>query len=254
VVNTGSTAALFALRVDNEDDWRNAPWNTEQLYLKPGERGTVTVIFGHPYGHTPGYALKPQEVVKILMFSDKADMMKSIRVESLVAGGLAGERPAVDPASVCIQPKNAVLLGAGVTIDPATQVEARDAKVSGVSGARGGQALEVVFPASKAEQSVALKPPLGRWDLSLATEVRVGLKNAGTTPLTPRIQVASNGGVTDLVAAAPLAPAAERETAVSFIPAVPGKGVRVPKAGFFGNQPRAGTSFTPTCPRISSSR
>ncbi len=34
---------------------RTGPWNTEQVYLKPGERATVTVIFGHQYGHKPGY-------------------------------------------------------------------------------------------------------------------------------------------------------------------------------------------------------
>ncbi len=55
VVNTGAKPALFALRVDNAGDWHNAPWNTEQTYLKPGQAGTVTVIFGHQYGHKPGY-------------------------------------------------------------------------------------------------------------------------------------------------------------------------------------------------------
>ena len=55
----------------------------------------------------------------------------------------------------------------------------------------------------------------------------------------------SNGGPTDLVtAAAPLAAGEETQLVASFIPAVPGKGVRVPKAGYYGNQPGTGTSFT----------
>jgi len=243
VVNTSSVNAMFALRLDNDGDWRDAPFNTEQVYLKPGERGTVTVIFGHQYGHKPGYALKPKEVVNLLMFSDKADAVKSFRVESLVAGGPAGEKPPVDPAAVRIRPKNGVLFGMGVTIDAATQIEARNAKASVVSAEGGGQMLEVLFPATQAEQSVLLKPSVGRWDLTLATEVRAKLKNTGPTPVTPRLQVASNGGLTDLATGAPLAPGGECELAVSFIPAAPGRGVPVTKPGHFGNQPGTGTSF-----------
>ncbi|MCU0981900.1 MAG: glycoside hydrolase family 16 protein [Pirellulaceae bacterium] len=201
------------------------------------------MIFGHQYGHKPGYALKPKEVVNLLMFSDKTDAVKSFRVESLVAGGPAGEKPPVDPAAVRIRPKNGVLFGMGVTIDAATQIEARNAKASVVSAEGGGQILEVLFPATQAEQSVLLKPSVGRWDLTLATEVRAKLKNTGPTPVTPRLQVASNGGLTDLATGAPLDPGAECELAVSFIPAAPGRGVPVTKPGHFGNQPGTGTSF-----------
>ena len=142
VVNTGSKMALFALRVDNAGDWQKGPWNTEQAYLKPGQRGTVTVIFGHSYNHKPGYPLNPKEVVNILMFTGKADAATSFRIESLVAGGPAGEKPAVDPASIRIKPKNGVMLGPGVTIDPKTQIEAKGAKAS---VAADGQSLRSSF-------------------------------------------------------------------------------------------------------------
>ncbi len=166
----------------------------------------------------------------------------SFRIESLVASGPAGEKPPVDPASVRIQPKNGFLLGPGVMIDAKTQIEAKGAKAS---MGPDGQSLEVVFPDAKGEQWVALKPPAGRWDLRDATEVRVKLKNEGPTPITPSVQVTSNGGPTDLVtAAAPLAAGEETQLIASFIPAVPGKGTRVPKAGYYGNQPGTGTSFS----------
>ena len=244
VVNTGPKAALFALRVDNAGDWHNNPWNTEQAYLKPGERATVTVIFGHQYGHKPGYALNPKEVVNLLLFTGKVDATTSFRVESLVAGGPAGETPPVDPASIRIKPKDGVLLGAGVKIDAQAQIEAKGTQVSLVTGASGAQSLAVVFPAAKGEQSVALKSPAGRWDLRDATEVRVKVRNAGSAPVTPSVQVTSNAGSTDLAtAAAPLAAGEQREIVASFIPAVPGKGVPVTRAGFFGNQPGTGTTF-----------
>ena len=82
--------------------------------LKPGERATVRVIFGLQYGHKPGYALNPREVVNFLMFTGTCASPKSFRIESLVAGGRAGEHPPLDPESVRTMPKNGVLLGPGV--------------------------------------------------------------------------------------------------------------------------------------------
>ena len=245
VVNTGPKAALFALRLDNAGDWHNDPWNTEQVYLKPGERAVVTVIFGHQYGHKPGFALNPKEVVNILMFTGKVDASASFLVESLTAAGPAGEKPPVDPASIRIKPKNGIMLGAGVEIDADAQIDAKGTQVSLIAGADGGQSMAVVLPAANGEQSVALKSPVGRWDLRDATEVRVKLKNQGPAPVTPSVQVTSNGGPTDqITAAAPLAAGETRELVASFLPAVPGKGVPVPRAGYFGNQPGTGTKFT----------
>ena len=246
VVNTGSKELLFALRVDNKGDWHDSPWSTEQTYLKPGQRGTATVIFGHSHGHQPTYQLNPKEVVNILMFTSKVDTATSFRVESLVAGGPAGEKPAVDPASIRIKPKSGILLGAGVTIDAKTQIETAGPKVS---VAADGQSLDVVFPDAKGEQPVALKPSTGRWDLRDATEVRVKLKNEGQLPCTPSVQVTSNGGPTDLVtAAAPLAAGAEQDIVVPFAPAVSPKGSpNGRKGGFWGgweNLPGTGTKFT----------
>ncbi len=116
--------------MDNGGDWRNNPWNTEQVYLKPGERATVSVIFGHQYGHKAGYALSPKEVVNILMFAGKSDATATFRVESLTAGGPAGEKPPVDPASIRIKPKDGVMLGLGVKIDIETQIETKGTQVS----------------------------------------------------------------------------------------------------------------------------
>ena len=45
------------------------------------------------------------------------------------------------------------------------------------------QALEAVFPPPKGEQSMTRKPPLGRWDLTLAIEGCVKLENTGTAPV-----------------------------------------------------------------------
>jgi beta-glucanase (GH16 family) len=241
VVNTGAKRAAFALRVDNAGDWHDSPWNSEQITLEPGQRGTVKVIFGHSYGQQPSFNLNPKEVVQILMFTGKVDALTTFRVESLVAAGPAGEKPPVDPASVRVKPAGGILLGPGATIDAKSQLESNGAKVA---AAADGQSLAVILPAGSGEGSLALKPALGRWNLCDATQARVKLKNEGHAPVLPSVQVISNGGATDVAkAAAPLAAGETAEIVASFIPAVPGRGAAVPKAGYYGNLPGTGTNF-----------
>jgi beta-glucanase (GH16 family) len=245
VVNTGSDALALCLRVDNEGDWRSEPWNAAQISLRPGAAGTIRVIFGYSYGHKANYALKPAAVTKILLFAVKADAVQSFRLESLAAAGRAGETPPLDPQSVRIKPRGGVLLGPGVKIDPAAQIEApAGVQTSLAAATAGGPPLRAVFPATAEEQSIVLKPAQGRWDLGEAFEVRVQLKNEGQTPLVASVQLTSNGGPSDRAAAAPLPPGATREIVVPFAAAVPFRGVRVSKAGHFGGQQGTGTTFT----------
>lgn len=220
VVNTGTKPISIALRLDNAGNWQDNPWNTESVSLEPGKPGTVTTIFGYSYGKKPGYALKSAAVSNIMLFAGKSDAVQSFRIESLVAGGPAGEKPPVDPNSIRINPKDGVLLGAGVALDAATQIAAKGAQGT-LAGAGDQQTLRVVFPAAKGDQSVAVKPAAGRWDLRDYLEVRVKVRNAGQTPVTPRVRLESNGGPSDTIAtAAPLAPGAEAEITVPFAAAV----------------------------------
>ena len=198
------------------------------------------MIFGYQYNHQPGFALDPKKVVNILMMTDKVAAATSFRVESLLAGGQAGEKPPVDPASVRKKPKDGVILGAGVKIPMDTQVAGSGVKVV---VERDGQSVLAVFPPYKGEQSLTIKPPLGRWDLTLATEVHVKITNAGATPVAPGVEVTSNKGPTAVANSAPLAAGEAKEVIVSFIPTMAGIGAAVPKPGYYGNRPGTGTSF-----------
>ena len=245
LVNTGAAPLVLCLRVDNEGDWQNEPWNAEQIKLPPGAAGTVAVIFGYSYGHKASYALKAAAVTKIVLFALKSDAVQSFRVESLAAAGRAGEKLPLDPNSVRIKPRGGVLFGAGVKIDAAAQIDALGGvQASLVAAAGGGPSLRAVFPASPGQQSLLLKPATGRWDLGDAYEVRVHLKNEGPAAVAPSVQLLSNGGPTDLVAAAPLQSGAERQIVVPFAAAVPFRGVQVTKSGHFGPRKGTGTSFT----------
>lgn len=125
----------------------------------------------------------------------------------------------VKPDAVREKPKDGVLFGAGIAIDPTKQIKAEGAQADVENNA-----LRIVLPAAQGKQLVSLKPLMGRWDLREYFEVRVKLKNAGQTPLTPRVQLSSNSGPTDLITApAELAPGAEQELVIPFAPATPWK-------------------------------
>jgi beta-glucanase (GH16 family) len=245
LTNTGKETINVSLRVDNAGDWRDSPWNCESISLKPGERGTVSTIFGYSYGHRPGYALKPAAVTHLLLFTGKAEAAESFRIESISAAGPIGEAPPVDPRSVRVKPHGGLLLGPGVTIDASKQIESRGAEAA-VEKVAGGDALRITFPKAGEGQFVKLTPPVGRWDMRDYLEVRLKVRNSGAAALTPRARVESNGGSTDWVSAsAPLAPGTTDEIVVSFVNPRPWKAVpdAASKTGFRG-EPGTGSSVS----------
>ena len=219
VVNTGTDTMNIFLRVDNKSGDSNEPWDTEKVRLKPGESGTVKVIFGYAYGFNKAYKLNPAEVVRLLFFLDKSAAERTFRIESVTAGGPPGEQPPFDPESARIIPEKGVILGSGVKIDAAKQLTAAGGAAASVDGA--GNIVNVTF--IKAGQSVTLKPSMGCWNLTDSLQVSVKLKNTGKQPALPALRIDSKRGTTDTAnAAVPIVPGAEGVITASFIPAVPG--------------------------------
>lgn len=241
VANLGTRNTVIALRVDNEGDWQANPWSCEQAWLKPGESAVIKVIFGHSYGQKATYPIRTNAVNNILMFSQKTDAPQVLRVEYIIAGGPAGEKPPVDPKSLRTEPVKGFLFGGGVGLDPAKQLELKGGATAKVDKA----GLAIALPAAKGEQWVAIKPELYRWDLRRACEVRVVVLNSGTKPLTPSAQVFSDPGPTDpAVAAKPLAPGAQTDLVIPFMPAVPVKIKPIAADGKApGLEPNTGTRF-----------
>ncbi len=210
VTNKGTKNMLVALRADNEGDWKKEPYNTAQTYIKPGQTGTIKLIFGYSY-NKPAYKLDSSKVIAILIFTGKVKDQTRIVVESLTAGGQPGETMPVDPKSLRIKPENGKLLGEGVKFNAEKQLTAKDASVSAAEGA-----LEITFPAEK-EGSVSIKPAEGRWDLRQALQVSVKVKNSGEMPVSPRFRIDSNAGKSSWVEPAdPIAAGAVREISIPF--------------------------------------
>jgi len=223
--NTGGKNLTLSLRVDNAGNWQDGPFNTESITIKPGATGTVSTVFGFSYGLKPGYKLDPAAVSNILIFALKSSEEQSFRIESLQAAGPKGEAPPIDPKTIRIAPKDGIILGAGTTLDQA-QIKAAGAKGT-LTATTAGQAIHIDFSAKgKGNESVSLEPSMGRWSLRFFTDIRVKVKNDGTTPVTPKLQATSDGnGVTDLIAGPELAPGASAEITIPFAPAIPWTGI-----------------------------
>jgi len=238
ITNTSSKPLGAILQVENAGNWRNAPWNAEQQVIKPGATGTVTVIFGYGYGKKLGYSLKTAEISKIQLMVFKPAEAQSFRIESITAGGAKGEKPPVDPNSVRVRPTDGMVLGAGAhLISSEKQIEA----VGGAKAALNGDTLQFEFVPGTANQSILLKPAIGRWDLGFATQLRVRIKNTGATAITPSVQLTSDK--TNLTAAIESTePIAVGQSQDIVVPFAAGKTwIGMPSASIFKGDVSGGT-------------
>lgn len=226
ITNTGAKPVMVALRVDNAGDWQTNPWNTESVTLEPGTSEAITTIFGYSYGHKRGFALKPQSVVNVLLFCLKSDDVQSFRIDSLVAAGPAGEKPPVAPEDVRFKPAAGIVFGVNATLDLAAQLQAKGAQPL-IVGTDRQPSLRLLFPISKDDPLVTIKPSIGRWDLSEGIETQIQIRNMGKTAYTPRARMITNGGPSDWVTLdKPLLPGTKAALTIPFkgnAPTVVGK-------------------------------
>lgn len=237
--NTGSKPILVNLRADAKTTDGEYGSNTETASIKPGESGTAKVFFGYTYGRKPGAKLNTAEITKLVIFNNKSDVEQSYRIESIVAGGPAGEKPPINPNDVRIKPVNGSLLGSDAKIDP-PQIDAN----GGARADLDGNSLKIEFPNDSQPKWVSLKPSIGRWDLRDAFGVRVKFKNTGEDPIRLRVKVNSNGGPTDVGMSEPVAPGAVGVVETPFAPAVPWLGIKDAVKTSWNGEKGTGTGFT----------
>jgi len=208
--NTGTKPFRLALRVDDANDT-----DAESVVVKPGTTGTAIVWFGYNY-RKPDHPVQTNALTNILLFIGKSAVVQSFRLELIAAGGPPAEKPPFNPDDARIKPESGYLLGPGISFDPQKQLKTLgvEASLSGTSGA-----LRIQVPAKPGEKSVVIRPPMGRWDLRDFLEMHVKLRNEGPSPISPRVQLQSDGGTTDAVIAPPLDTGKETEIVVPFAPA-----------------------------------
>ncbi len=207
VVNTGDVVTTVSLRLDNDGVWPNRATNAESIHLKPGASGVVKVYFGYSYGKPA--PLKPDAIVQLLLFTGASDKPQTIRIESLLASGTTGEKPAVDRRSIRIKPRGGILLGDGVTIDSTKQLDRRGGALAEFLSTP-APALKLTFPKSSTEASVTFRPEIGCWDLRDSLSLVLSVRNNSDKPVTPGFHAESRTGATDHIVSAQFRPAPRR--------------------------------------------
>ncbi len=208
VTNLGPKSLPFVMHVVSDAEGWWVEENAEFIDVKPGDTKILTVYFGYQYGYEPSAAFNPKNIKELYIFLFDTNDPHSFRIEEIKAGGVAGEKPYFDPNTLSYKPRNGVILGQGATFDLAKQVDAAGVKIA--AGPEG--ALAVTFAGGK-EEGIKIKPAVGMWDLTEANQLRVKIKNVGTTAATPTVAV----GPTKVSTPAPLAPGAEAEIIVPFV-------------------------------------
>ncbi|HEV7300031.1 MAG TPA: glycoside hydrolase family 16 protein [Tepidisphaeraceae bacterium] len=245
ITNVGTKTVNVTLRVDDDGDWKTNPWNGENVSVKPGESGTVKVIFGHSWGYKPAHKLNAAKVVSVQLFTGKVKEPIEYRIDSLVATGPAGEKPpekGQDPSATRTKPTDGHILGNGATLDASKQLAV---KGGAAAEAVDGSAVRVTFPAGKKDAVASVKPVVGRWDLTDYLQVNVELQNAGQSAVSPRVRLESNNGATDWLKLDPIAPGATAQVAVPFGGKVWDGNIGKESGNKFASDATSGVAFAP---------
>ena len=193
LTNPGQKPLSVGLRVDNNGDWKKQPWNSENVYLKPGETKVGKVIFGYQYGFQKGYKLDSSKVSAVKVFlNGKSAERRVLVVGDVSAAGAAGEKPPVDPSRVVVVPKGGVIPGAPLKVSVA-----------------------------KTGQAVPLRPKSGYWNLGQWLKVVATVKNTGAAAATPIVAIESSGERLRVTHPQTLKPGETAKIEIPFIPAVP---------------------------------
>jgi len=189
--NPGAEPLMVGLRVDDDGDWKTSPWNSENVYLKPGEKKIGRIIFGYSYGFQKAYKLKTGSVSAVRIFlNGKKPTERKLIFGDVMAAGATGEKPPVDPSRVVVKPANGVIPGTPLAV----KVE-------------------------KAGAFVPLRPKSGFWNLGDWLKVEAVVKNTGKSPVTPKLAIDANGEKLYGACAKALKPGEQATIIVPFVPA-----------------------------------
>lgn len=201
VTNAGASNLGVTLRVENAGDWRQSPWNSNVVWLKPGASGTVVVNFGESFGK-PGFKLNASAVTKLKIFATEPKQDGAILVHDIKAVGSPAQAQAapsspVKSATAGSKPTAATPAGAGTplldfaSLDAGTLKTENAAAVAVVDDA-GAKAVELTFPASQGYPGVDFEEG-GPWDLSAYAGVEVVVENKGSGKVGFNVRVDNPG-------------------------------------------------------------
>ncbi len=198
LVNLSENRLNIGLRVDNPGNWKNSPWNTQNVWLAAGAKQTLTVTFGQSYGNA-GYPLDPAKVIALKLFVAKPKADSKVLITGLRAvgsapagasepqGGSASTATVSSPAASPTSAENLLNLS-----DTSSYKTENGASVS-IADEGGSPVLKMSFPKSGSYPGVDMKPMGGKWDLSAFSGVQAEVVNTTSTSLGVGLRVDNPG-------------------------------------------------------------
>lgn len=252
VTNTGPARIAVHVKLENDGPWQENRWNASRMGIAPGETREIPVHFGASYDKS-AYALDAKALIRAVIFVEKSASEQRFRLDALKSGGVPGEAiplPTPDPEKVAV--KISKILPGETPLDPKRQLIGAGGATAGLEDE--GRAIRIDFT-EKPGQSVTIRPLRGRWNLNEHLQVRLTVRNAGTSPIRPTVRLESVGGPSnEITPEEPIPAGGEAEIIVPFIQAKPWVGISSPEQQVFGptngwknrsdSDPGTGTKYT----------
>lgn len=247
ITNEGQAKIGVGLRADNPGDWKKEPWNTETIYINPGETKTIKLTFGKSHGNK-GYALDAGNISNVQIFGIQPKDGGTILVDHVKAFGTAAAANASAAAPVAGASESILVVDANT--DPSSFKADNGVDVS-VDSSKGAPALKVDFGTQGTYPAVRLPKPSEGWDLSKYSAVVADVENVGTVPVVVALRVDNPGDWkqnpwnTEM---AKIAPGQKKKVTVNFgksdggNPGYPLDPASVSNIQFFSPKPPAGAT------------
>ncbi len=191
ITNAGQAKVGVGLRADNAGDWKKEPWNTETIYLNPGQTKTLKLTFGKSHGN-PGFALDASAITNIQVFAITPKDGANIVVSGLNPFGSATTAAASATNAVTATDGTDKILVVDGSTDPSS-FQADDGVNVAVDNSSGSAALKIQFGTEGSYPAVRLPKPVDDWDLSKFTAVAADVENTGAAPVVVAIRVDNAG-------------------------------------------------------------
>jgi beta-glucanase (GH16 family) len=198
IANVGTVKLNIGLRVDNSGDWKKSPWNTNNVWIAPGEAKTVRVTFGQSYGRA-GYALNPADVSGVKLLADNPKEGAAIIVKSIRAFGAGTPAAPVAPVAASASaptPKPAAASAAVIYTPTAANIanlKTEQDPVVALDTSTGTPALKVTFPNGGDYPGFDFPLAGGQLNLAAFAGVQVTVANTGQSRLNVALRAGNPG-------------------------------------------------------------
>ena len=194
LTNASPARLNIGLRVDNPGDWRKQPWNSNNVWLAPGETKTLKLVFGQSYGNA-GYALDASRVSNIKLLADNPKQTSALLVKAVRAFGTAAPAAPAPAATAAVSAPAAsapVAAGAPLFTPTAENILTLKTEKSPVLSVE-GSALKVAFPNGGDYPGLDLPLAGGSANLAAYAGLQAEVTNVGQSRLNVNLRADNPG-------------------------------------------------------------